>query len=388
MRSRSCHVLVLLGLFTLPLLHAAGGPAAAPGAEAMAPAPLDDVLEPIRAKHKLPALAAAVVLKGRLVALDAVGVRKAGGDVAVTKHDQFHIGSCTKAMTATVIGLLVEQGKLTWDTTLAEALPELAAEMHPDFRAATLRQLLRHRAGLHPNLPPGKAWGDVVQGKDAREQRAHFARAHLTLAPLHKPGTQYAYANAGYGIAGAIAERATDTPYEALMQKMLFEPLGMASAGFGAMGTAGKIDQPWQHRVDAKGEPRAIAPGPQSDNADVIGPGGKVHCSLADWAKFVSQHLPSSIGPTRLLKAATLKTLHTPPRGGNYAMGWIGVDRDWGGGRVLTHAGSNTMNYAVAWLAPHRDFAALVATNQGNGGADKATDEVAAALVRKFLPGK
>jgi len=56
------------------------------------PAPLADVLEPIRAKHKLPALAAAVVLKGQVVALDAVGVRKAGTDVAVTRDDQFHIG--------------------------------------------------------------------------------------------------------------------------------------------------------------------------------------------------------------------------------------------------------------------------------------------------------
>ncbi len=54
-------------------------------------------------------------------------------------------------------------------------------------------------------------------------------------------------------------ERATDTPYEALMRKMLFEPLGMASAGFGAMGTPGKPDQPWQQRVNDQGEHQAIS---------------------------------------------------------------------------------------------------------------------------------
>jgi CubicO group peptidase (beta-lactamase class C family) len=363
-----------------PLLIAVG--LAARGGE---PMPLREVLEPIRGKYKLPALAAAVVLKGQVVALDAVGVRKAGAATPVTKDDQFHIGSCTKAMTATVIGLLVEQGKLKWETPLAEALPDLADAMHPDFRPVTLRQLLCHRGGTHPNLPEGRSWADAVQGKTPREQRAHFARAHLTQPPAYKPGTKFLYANAGYGILGAVAERVTDAPYETLMRKMLFEPLGMASAGFGAMGTPGKVDQPWQHRVNDKGETRAIEPGPNSDNPDPLGPGGKVHCSMADWAKFAIEHLPTSPRSPRLLKPETLKELHTPPEGGNYAAGWIVVDRPWGGGRVLTHAGSNTMNYAVAWLAPLRDFAVLVATNQGNGGAERAVDEAAGALVRKFL---
>jgi CubicO group peptidase (beta-lactamase class C family) len=349
------------------------------------PAGLREVLEPIRARHKLPALAAAVVLKGRVVALDAVGVRKAGGDVAVTRDDQFHIGSCTKAMTATLIGLLVEQGKLKWEMPLAEALPDLAEAMHADFRPVTVRQLLCHRGGVRPNLPEGKTWADAVQGKTPREQRAHFAKAHLTQPPAYKPGTKYQYANAGYGILGAIAERVTDTPYEMLMRKMLFEPLGMASAGFGAMGTPGEVDQPWQHRLNDKGECQAIEPGPKSDNPDPLGPGGKVHCSLADWAKFVTEHLPTSPRSPRLLKPETLAALHESPEDGNYAPGWLVVERGWGGGRVLTHAGSNTMNYAVAWLAPLRDFAVLVATNQGNGGAERAVDEVAGALVRKFL---
>jgi len=241
------------------------------------------------------------------------------------------------------------------------------------------------RAGIYPNVPKGKRWRDVLAGSTAREQRAAFARAHLTLPPAYKPGTKYQYANAGYGVLGAIAERVTDTPYETLMREMIFEPLGMTTAGFGAMGTPGKIDQPWQHRLDKQGQLRAIAPGPKADNPDAIGPGGKVHCSMADWAAFVAEHLPTGLRERRLLTPDTLKTLHEPPPGGSYAMGWQIAERKWGGGTVLTHAGCNTMNYAVAWLAPQRDFAVLVATNLGNGPAPKACDEAAAALIQRFL---
>ena len=191
---------------------------------------------------------------------------------------------------------------------------------------------------------------------------------------------------AGYGIVGAVVETVTDQAYEKLMRKMLFEPLGMTSAGFGAMGTRGKIDQPLQHQIKKDGTHRAYEPGPQSDNPDAIAPGGKVHCSLGDWAKFIVQHLPHPPKADRLLKDATLRTLHTSPEKAGYAMGWGTVQRSWGGGTVLTHAGCNTMNYAVAWLAPKKNFAVLVATNQGNGSAAKATDEVAAAVVRACSP--
>src|SRR5262245_2077398 len=75
---------------------------------------LDALLEPIRAKHNVPALAAAFVRPEGTVAAGAVGVRKSGGTEAVTLDDRFHIGSCTKAMTATLIAILVERGKLNW----------------------------------------------------------------------------------------------------------------------------------------------------------------------------------------------------------------------------------------------------------------------------------
>ena len=67
-------------------------------------------------------------------------------------------------------------------------------------------------------------------------------------------------------------------------------------------------------------------------------------------------------------------------------MGWVVVDRDWAGGAALTHAGSNTMWFAVTWVAPQRDFAVLVACNQGGDVAAQACDDAAWALIQRFPP--
>ena len=349
--------------------------------------PLEGSLEPIRKKHDLPALAAAVIVDGRLLALGAAGVRRAGTDVAVTRDDAFHIGSCTKAMTGTLLALLVEQGKLRWETRLAEALPDLAERMDPGYREVTVRHLLCHRAGVVANTPPGKSFGEFLHlpGTDI-QQRLAYVRSVLDVPPQARPGEKYIYSNAGYAVAGAIAERVTHAAWQKLMRQMIFEPLGMKTAGFGAMGTPGKVDQPWQH-VLKDGKHHPIGPGRTSDNPMVIGPAGRVHCSLGDWARFVAAHLNGPKGrscPLRL-KGETWRILHEPPFGGAYAMGWAVAGRIWGGGDVLTHAGSNTMSYAVVWMAPKRDFAVLVATNQGTKPAPKACDEAAAALIRRFL---
>ncbi len=363
---------------------------AAPAAP-VAPAPLEALLEPIRAKHKLPALAAGVIREGRLAALGAVGVRKAGTKIKVTRDDAFHIGSCTKAMTATLIALLVEQGKLRWDMTLPEALPELAKDMHAGYRKVTIQHLLTHRAGLVANVPPGTFFAQLhgLRGT-GRQQRLAYARMILGHpSPPSKPGEKFLYSNAGYSIAGAIAEHAADAEYQVLLRRMLLKPLGMTTAGFGAMGTPGKTDQPWQHTL-VFGVPMPINPGPKSDNPVVLDPAGRVHCSLADWAKFVAAHLAGPRGGTCpiQLKPETWRRLHTPPAGGDYAMGWAAAQRGWAGGTALTHAGSNTMNFAVVWMAPKRNFAVLVATNQGGDVAPQACDEAAGMLIRRFLPGR
>ena len=378
MKSRFWILAVLAGL----------GPACAPAAEEAEIQPLEKLLEPIRIRHKLPALAAAVIRDAKVCALGAVGVRKADANVPVTRDDEFHIGSCTKAMTATVLAALVDEGKLRWDMTLPEALPELAKDIHSGYAKATVRHVLAHRAGIVPNSPPGKSFGEFFKlAGTQRQQRLAYVREILKVPPQAGIGEKYIYSNAGYATAGAIAEHAADTGWQELMRKTLFVPLGMKTAGFGAMGTPGKIDQPFQHVLIAE-RLQPIGPGQMSDNPVVIDPAGRVHCSLSDWASFVIAHLKGPRGAKGPLpiKTDTWKMLHEPVFGGNYAMGWLVAARGWGGGDVLTHAGSNTMNYAVVWMAPVRDYAVLVVTNLGGGITAKACDEAAAALVRAVPP--
>ena len=347
---------------------------------------LSTFLEPLRVKTGVPALAAAVVMGGKIKAVGAVGTRKFGTDVPVTVDDQFHLGSCTKAMTATLIAKLVEDDKLTWNTTPAQVFPELSAGMSEGFRSATLRHLLNHRSGLPADSsPPGMTLMHVhgLPGSP-REQRLEYARLMLAATPAYEIGSEYIYSNTGFAVAGAMAERVMDKPWETLMAEEIFEPLGITSAGFGPMGTLGKIVQPYQHRL-VNGNTLPIGPVPVSDNPPAIGPAGTVHMNVGDWAKFVIDHVNAGRKKGGLLKRATYRKMHKAPFGGDYAYGWVVAPRPWAKGDALTHAGSNTSNFAVVWIAPKRSFAILVMTNVAGDGVSERVDEVIRALLDKFL---
>lgn len=346
--------------------------------------PLAEMLEPIRAKHKLPALAAAVVVDGKTTRINAVGVRSHGTSTKVTASDKFHIGSVTKSMTATVAAMLVEQKKISWTTTVAESFPELAKQIHADYRAVTLEQLLANYGGV-PGKAPSDLWAKAwrANGPPAA-QRLEFIKGVLERPPEAKPGTKSIYSNQGYTIAGVMLERAAGKPWEELMRSMLFEPLGMTSAGFGAPASVGQVDQPWGHTKGVATGIKAVPPGPTADNPLAIGPAGAVHCSLSDLAKYVTLHMAGERGESKLLTAAAFKKLHEPVAD-DYALGWVVLKRSWAGGRTLMHNGSNTMFYVVVWIAPGKNSAVIIATNIGGDEAAGACDEAAGKLIKEYF---
>ncbi|MGH9775014.1 MAG: serine hydrolase domain-containing protein [Candidatus Acidiferrales bacterium] len=349
------------------------------------PKDLRELLEPLRKEFDLPALAAAIVTSHGLVSVGAVGVRKYGDATPVTVNDQFHLGSDTKAMTATLLAMYVEAGKLKWDTTLAEVFPELAPKMDPAYRRVTIDQLLAHRAGFTGETwPKGKTIEDMRRLPGTpREQRQAYLAMILKEPPLFPPGSQFLYSNRSYVVLGAMIERVANYSWERLMEERLFKPLGMKTCGFGAMGSPNLIDEPWQHTIEGTRHV-AIKPGPDADNPEVIGPAGTVHCSIGDWAKFVQAHLRGEQSNAGILKPATFKRLHSPLFGGDYVAGWAVVSRAWAGGSALTHAGSNTQNFALVWVAPLKDFAVLVATNQAGGNTFNACDKAASTLILNY----
>lgn len=336
-----------------------------------------EALKTLRQRHRVPALAAAVVTGKGLGLCGVAGVRKGGTTVPAALADLWHLGSDTKAMTSALVGLLVEQGVLTWDTRVADVFPEMAAAFHPECKDVTLLHLLAHRGGVRANLD----WGSLAKaGGTVQEQRLQAVRQGLSEKPESSCGTRFLYSNLGYVIVGAVIEKKTGIAWEAALKERVFKPLGMKRAGFGGTGTPGQIDQPWGHV--GGGQPVA-SNGPDADNPPVLGPAGRVHSPLQEWALFVADQLRGAQGRDGLLKAETYRTLHTPVAGGESAFGWMAVERPWGGGTVLTHSGCNTMNFSVVWMAPKRDFAVLVCCNQGDDTAAKACDEVAAALIAR-----
>lgn len=325
---------------------------AAQGAE------LRRLLDSTRTASGVPALAVAIVTTDGVPFVEAVGMRKLGDPTPVTRDDRFHIGSDTKAMTAGLIGLMVDEGKLAWDATLPELFPEHAGRMHEAYRRVTLRDLLTHRSGLTPNAPGtfGKA--------TAQEQRAAFVPWVLERAPVSPHGT-YAYANSNYILAGAIAERLGGAPAEELIVKRVLRPLGITTVGFGPAGSSDSTSQPWGHSANLLGKmsPRF------ADNPPLYGPAGRAHLSMRDWGLWARTVLRAASGASSPWTAETARTMFTPSGGADAgAMGWGVVRRPWAGtdDRVLVHDGSNTMNYASAVLVPGLGFGVLVATNQGN----------------------
>src|ERR1043166_1881356 len=114
-----------------------------PAGGASASADTARTIEALRKKHNLPAIALVVVKDGRICDRAATGVRKYGSPARVTTNDLFHIGSCTKSMTATLAAMFIEEGKLGWTTTIAEMFPELKDSMDQRYRAVTDRKSTR-----------------------------------------------------------------------------------------------------------------------------------------------------------------------------------------------------------------------------------------------------
>ncbi len=332
--------------------------------------------------RKIPGLAAAAVLDGKIVAAGATGVRKYGDPVPVTVDDKFHLGSCTKSMTGALAAMLVADGKIRWDSTAAEVFPDL--EIAAGYRQATLLEMASNTGGVPHDVPPA-LWKSTVanRGKPEAVQRLDFVRALLAVPPAYPPGTANVYSNGGFTVAGAMLENVSGMPYDRLIAKLLFKPLHLRSAGFGAPGTAGKIDQPYGH-VFKNGILFPITPGPGADNPPAITPAGRVHLSILDFARYASFQLGTA-DPSPL-ERKSLDFLHTPvPPAEDYGVGWNIFKRDWAGGTALTHNGTNTMNYAVMWLAPDKKFAAVAACNIGGDAAAKACDDAVAFLIGTYL---
>jgi len=308
------------------------------------------ILSKVVEDGKVPGVMAAVISSRGLVASGAAGVRKSGSDSLLTPRDKVHLGSCTKAMTCAMLATLVTEGRLDWDMTLTEVIPELKRAIHPDFHDITLWELLTHRAAVEDCF--------TFDRKLTKEKRLDLVKDRLS-APSGLRRGEFSYSNLGYVAAACMAERVSGLLWEDLMETRLFQPLGMTSAGFGAPGPPGQIDQPWGHQRSWRGwRPD------QTDCSEALSPAGRVHCSLDDWAAFLALFLTPQ---NSFLNAPVMAKLVTPV--GYYAGGWgVTESQPWAKGVAYSHNGSNARWFASVVLAPALDRAYVVVTNSRDFG--------------------
>jgi CubicO group peptidase (beta-lactamase class C family) len=339
-------------------------------------------LEVAREAAGLPAIAAAIITSTN-VNTAVVGVRQLGAPDRAQIDDLWHLGSCTKSMTATMIATLVEQGLLRWDSRIDEVLPDVAINMREEYRTVTLEQLLRHRAGMPSLLFLDEILALPSFDGSATAQRLGFAAYALSQPPAAPVG-QYAYANGGYAIAAAMAERVTHRRYERLMRETLFRPL-KATVTFG-WPTQRDPSQPWGHLVDDAG---ALVPidltEPQYAFPAFLSPAGNTSLTIADFARYVQLHLRGMRGEGSILQFETFRRLHsptvTPGQRVNYASGW--EEFRLRGERTSFHDGEAGAFYAIMYIQPRRNRAVVVVTNGSSQQAFTTLD----ALARDLLLG-
>lgn len=331
-------------------------------ARAAEPIDLSEPAEAIRAKVDVPGFAFAVADSEGLTAWGVAGVRSINDQAPIERGDRFHVGSLTKSMTATVVARFVERGELSWDSTIADLDPELAKDAPEAAGSITMRQLLSHRAGFRDDRSAGallmQMWaldGPMI------DRRAKVARAVLNDPNNAAPGSGFTYSNAGYIVAGHLLETLTGEPWETLIERELFEPLGMTTAGQGPPGMDPEDGpQPLGHG-GAAGARNPIPPVLGADNPPPLGPAGRVHCSMEDLARYAREHLRGLRGTDGVVTAATFKALHEDPEHDGYALGW-GISGE-GDERRSAHSGSNTRWYALILVWPGRDLALAIGMN-------------------------
>ncbi|HYH65554.1 MAG TPA: serine hydrolase domain-containing protein [Urbifossiella sp.] len=353
------------------------------------PRPVDDpdwmfeVLERVREKYHVPSLSAAVLIDGRVVAASAAGRRKADDPTPVKRTDRYLIGSVSKPITATLISVLVEKGVLSFDDTLEKMFPELADTMHPDYRMATVAQLLAHTAGLPYQPTKHESHERFKDLEVAVKNRYEYVKNALADKGVAKPGEKFEYSG-GAVIAAHYAERLTKKPVEELLEEHVYRPLGWAGTDHVNV-TSGldQVDGPWPHDLtDGKLIPRP----PHGEHGKSRLPVGGVCCSMTDLARLLGTHLPQPKSPypgTRLLKAETLKRLHAVQPPGSSTMSWYPSGADWTRELVLWHSGSTGGWFCLAHLVPGEGYATCVAVNANGKDCDQACQQAHLELVKR-----
>jgi CubicO group peptidase (beta-lactamase class C family) len=340
------------------------------------PADLDRYAKRVMDTFEVPGMVVTIVERGKPPIVRPYGVRRLGEPATVDDQTLFAIGSTTKAFTSTLIAQLVDEGKLTWDTKVADVLPGFRLYDPYASSEATIRDILTHRTGL-------KAYsGDLLFFPPTDFTRAEVVHKLRYLKPGTSFRSTFAYDNLMYLVAGQLIESVTGSSWDDTLRQRIFLPLGMQRASASSVLPPG-TNRAWPH-ARTSGEfhgdgPQVALAAPMP--ADNVAPAGSINLSGTDMVRWLEVQLGRGLDPRtgkRIYGEAQAREMWSPqivipisplpkplalaqPNFRAYALGWLATD--YRGHRVVAHDGLVDGMYTRITILPDCDVAFAIMAN-------------------------
>ena len=327
---------------------------------------LDAYITKAMAEWKIPGLAVAIVRNDSVLLAKGYGVRTFGTNDRVDDKSLFEIGSSSKSFTATIVAMLVTDGKMRWDERLTTYLPTFQLYDPVANAEVTIRDALTHRAGL---TRAELSWMYSGIGRDEVLRRARF------LKPSFPFRSRWQYQNVMFLAAGEAAGKAASTTWEDLIQRRIFEPLGMAtSLPLAPKNRSGIANLATPHTV-RRDTVYTLVP----MSMDNIAPAGSIVSNAHDMAQYLRFQMgDGTFGGKRLVSAAALRQTHTPQmlmgageggegagdsltRFSTYGMGWM--VQDYRRNLLWQHGGNTDGMTTAMGMLPDSKFGVVVLSN-------------------------
>lgn len=309
MRFSVCFILLVL-------LIAGGGlsPASARAQDLKKPTParlkkiladFEKYAEAARQAWQVPGMAIAVIVDDKIVFAKGFGVKQVGGKDKVDKHTIFQIGSTSKAFTAALVAMLVDDKKVGWKDKVVYHLPAFQMEDPWVTREFMVEDLMAQHSGL----PPYAGDAQSYLGFD----RAHIIHSLRYLKPVTSFRSRYAYQNGLFLVAAALVEKYTDKSWEDNLKARLFKPLGMSatSAGLEAFQQAKNVS--FLHKKNGGKVGALPTDWPDHNWVYIYGPAGGINSNVLDMCKWLRLQLDKGkFDGKQIISEPNLEFLHTP----------------------------------------------------------------------------
>lgn len=323
----------------------------------------DDFVQEMMRDWKVQGLAVAVVRDGETLFARGFGKRNVAENLAVTPRTLFPIASCTKAFTAAALGLLVDEGKLDWNTPVRHYLPDFKLYDPIATERMTPRDLVTHRSGLPRH--------DLVWYHSPASRAEIFTRLQY-LEPTTDFRLFWQYQNLMYMVAGYLLERITGQSWEAFVQERLFARLGMTASNFSAQEAERRGAEVAHPYHEIKDEVKEL---PFYEEWG-IGPAGSIVSNVEDMSRWMLMHLSGGVSNgERILSPSQIAQLHAPQMivpetskhpempYSSYAHGWIVTP--YKGHPMIRHGGNIDGFSSLTSLFPRENVGIVVLTNMG-----------------------